>query len=80
MRCVVYARLKPLAFHFSCHGNCTKKRDRLILPAFVSSRVYIINTGSNPKAPSIFKVNIIVIAVYYHPCSIQAVSCISLVN
>lgn len=40
----------------SCHGDCSKKRNRLILPALVSSRVYIIDTGSNPKAPSIFKV------------------------
>lgn len=55
---LVHACLNTKQFHFSCHGDCSKKRNRLILPALVSSRVYVIDTGSNPKAPSIFKVHL----------------------
>ena len=41
---------------YSCFGDATKKRNRLILPCLVSSRVYVVDTGTNPKAPSIAKV------------------------
>lgn len=31
-------------------------RDKLILPALGSDRIYIVDTGKNPRAPSIHKV------------------------
>lgn len=40
----------------SCFGDATKKRNRLILPSIVSTRVYVVDTGTNPRAPSIHKV------------------------
>ena len=40
----------------SCFGDASKKRNRLILPSMFSSRVYVIDTGTNPKAPSLSKV------------------------
>ncbi|XP_029436590.1 methanethiol oxidase isoform X1 [Rhinatrema bivittatum] len=39
----------------SCHGDPTKKRDRLILPCLISSRVYVIDVGTDPRAPRIHK-------------------------
>uniref|UniRef100_T1IVY0 Methanethiol oxidase n=1 Tax=Strigamia maritima TaxID=126957 RepID=T1IVY0_STRMM len=39
-----------------CFGDKTKCRDRLIMPCLNSDRIYIIDTKTNPKAPSIFKV------------------------
>ncbi|XP_039284376.1 methanethiol oxidase isoform X2 [Nilaparvata lugens] len=39
----------------SCHGDSSKKRDKLVLPALGSDRIYIIDVA-NPKAPTIFKV------------------------
>eukprot|EP00731_Ephydatia_muelleri_P017382 Em0010g480a len=40
----------------SRHGDCKRERNRLILPALVSSRIYVIDTCSNPRAPSLVKV------------------------
>ncbi|XP_063952516.1 methanethiol oxidase-like [Lytechinus pictus] len=38
----------------SCFGDDTKYRNRLILPALYSSRVYVIDTGTDPRRPGIF--------------------------
>ncbi|XP_077176346.1 methanethiol oxidase-like [Paroedura picta] len=40
----------------SCFGDTTKKRNRLILPCFGSSRIYVVDTGTDPKAPRLHKV------------------------
>ncbi|XP_039219476.1 methanethiol oxidase-like isoform X2 [Crotalus tigris] len=40
----------------SCFGDPTKKRNRLVLPGFNSSRIYIVDTETDPKAPCLFKV------------------------
>lgn len=40
----------------SCFGDSSKKRNRLILPSLVSSRVYAIDTGTDPRAPTIHQV------------------------
>jgi len=36
----------------SCHGDCSKTRDKLILPALGSSRIYVVDV-SNSRAPKI---------------------------
>ncbi|XP_033836633.1 methanethiol oxidase [Periophthalmus magnuspinnatus] len=38
----------------SCFGDASKRRNRLILPALISSRIYVIDT-SQPRAPRIHK-------------------------
>ncbi|XP_065841568.1 methanethiol oxidase-like [Oscarella lobularis] len=43
-------------FGFSCHGDVSRRRDKLILPSLKSTRVYVIDTGTNERAPTIFKV------------------------
>ncbi|NXD32069.1 SBP1A oxidase, partial [Spelaeornis formosus] len=40
----------------SCHGDATKSRDFLILPCLVSSRIYIVDVASDPRAPRLHKV------------------------
>ncbi|XP_010139441.1 PREDICTED: selenium-binding protein 1 [Buceros rhinoceros silvestris] len=40
----------------SCFGDATKSRNRLILPSLISSRVYVVDVGTNPRAPSIHKI------------------------
>ncbi|KAL7978010.1 hypothetical protein Chor_004997 [Crotalus horridus] len=40
----------------SCFGDPTKKRNRLVLPGFNSSRIYVVDTGTDPQAPCLFKV------------------------
>jgi selenium-binding protein 1 len=40
----------------SCFGDSTKKRNRLILPAIGSNRVYIIDVGTNEREPRFFKI------------------------
>ncbi|XP_077177122.1 methanethiol oxidase-like [Paroedura picta] len=40
----------------SCFGDTTKKRNRLILPCFGSSRIYVVDTGTDPMAPRLHKV------------------------
>ena len=41
---------------FSCFGDSSKMRNKLILPSMVSSRVYVVDTGSDPLAPKLAKV------------------------
>jgi len=40
----------------SCHGEKDKVRQYLILPGLESDRIYIVDTRTNPKAPSIHKI------------------------
>ncbi|XP_053559843.1 methanethiol oxidase-like isoform X1 [Bombina bombina] len=40
----------------SCFGEPSKSRNKLILPSLVSSRVYVIDVGTDPRAPRIHKV------------------------
>ncbi|XP_066464972.1 methanethiol oxidase [Eleutherodactylus coqui] len=40
----------------SCFGDSTKVRDKLILPCLISSRVYVVDVGTDPRAPRIHKV------------------------
>jgi len=40
----------------SCFGDATKKRNRLILPSLISSRIYVVDVGTDPRAPRLFKV------------------------
>ncbi|XP_061699653.1 methanethiol oxidase isoform X1 [Syngnathoides biaculeatus] len=39
----------------SCFGDASKKRDRLILPALISSRVYVVDVGTDPRKPRLHK-------------------------
>ncbi|XP_076271641.1 methanethiol oxidase-like [Rhynchophorus ferrugineus] len=41
----------------SCHGSsqCCK-RDKLVLPSLVSNRIFIVDTGKTPRAPSFHKI------------------------
>ncbi|NXC22594.1 SBP1 oxidase, partial [Corythaeola cristata] len=40
----------------SCFGDATKKRNRLILPSLISSRIYVVDVGTDLRAPRLFKV------------------------
>jgi selenium-binding protein 1 len=40
----------------SCHGDPLKTRQFLILPSLTTSNVFVVDTLSDPKAPSLFKV------------------------
>ncbi|XP_068108549.1 methanethiol oxidase [Hyperolius riggenbachi] len=40
----------------SCFGDVTKVRNKLILPCLISSRVYVVDVGTDRKAPRIHKV------------------------
>uniref|UniRef100_A0A8C5SJF8 Methanethiol oxidase n=1 Tax=Laticauda laticaudata TaxID=8630 RepID=A0A8C5SJF8_LATLA len=40
----------------SCFGDTTKRRNRLVLPCLNTSRIYVVDTGTDPQAPSLFKV------------------------
>ncbi|XP_050295060.1 methanethiol oxidase isoform X2 [Anthonomus grandis grandis] len=41
----------------SCHGKTgCAKRDKLILPALLSNRIFVVDVGKNPKAPFMYKV------------------------
>ncbi|KAE9587846.1 putative transcription factor WD40-like family [Lupinus albus] len=40
----------------SCHGDPSAQRRFLIAPALVSGRIYVFDTKTNPKAPSLHKV------------------------
>ncbi len=37
----------------SCHGDSSRARSILVLPALASGRVYGVDTASNPRAPSL---------------------------
>uniref|UniRef100_A0A667Z3J8 Methanethiol oxidase n=1 Tax=Myripristis murdjan TaxID=586833 RepID=A0A667Z3J8_9TELE len=39
----------------SCFGDATKKRNRLILPSLISSRVYVVDVGTDPRQPRLHK-------------------------
>ncbi|XP_028280875.1 methanethiol oxidase isoform X2 [Parambassis ranga] len=39
----------------SCFGDASKKRNRLILPSLISSRIYVVDVGTDPRAPKIHK-------------------------
>lgn len=40
----------------SCYGDATRSRSRLIVPALGSSRIYVVDTATNPRKPKIDKV------------------------
>ncbi|XP_010905138.1 selenium-binding protein 1 [Elaeis guineensis] len=40
----------------SCHGDPSAVRRFLILPSLLSSRIYVVDTATNPRAPSLHKV------------------------
>ncbi|KAG4179826.1 hypothetical protein ERO13_A10G128900v2 [Gossypium hirsutum] len=40
----------------SCHGDPSADRRFLILPSLLSGRIYVVDTKTNPKAPSLHKV------------------------
>lgn len=40
----------------SCFDDAAKKRNFLILPSLISSRIYVVDVGTNPRAPKIHKV------------------------
>ncbi|KAM6565351.1 hypothetical protein CsatA_024479 [Cannabis sativa] len=40
----------------SCHGDPSADRCFLIVPGLFSGRIYVVNTKTNPKAPSLHKV------------------------
>lgn len=35
----------------SCFDDASKKRNRLILPSLISSRIYVVDVGTDPRAP-----------------------------
>lgn len=39
----------------SCFGDSTKSRNKLVLPSLISSRVYVVDVGSEPRAPKMHK-------------------------
>lgn len=42
----------------SCFGDATKSRNRLILPSLISSRIYVVDVGTDARAPRIHKVSL----------------------
>jgi len=40
----------------SCFGDKTKRRNKMILPCLTSDNIYVVDTGTNARAPSIHKV------------------------
>ncbi|XP_055648232.1 methanethiol oxidase-like isoform X3 [Falco peregrinus] len=40
----------------SCFGDATKKRNCLILPSLISSRIYVVDVGTDSRAPRIRKI------------------------
>lgn len=41
----------------SCFDDASKKRNRLILPSLISSRIYVLDVGTDPRAPRLHKVH-----------------------
>ncbi|NP_001087138.1 methanethiol oxidase [Xenopus laevis] len=39
----------------SCYGDSSKVRNKLILPCLISSRVYVVDVGTDPRAPRLHK-------------------------
>ena len=42
----------------SCYTDPSKSRSRLILPCLESSRIYVVDTATDPRAPRIDKVSV----------------------
>ncbi|XP_027717373.1 methanethiol oxidase [Vombatus ursinus] len=40
----------------SCFGDSSKSRTKLILPSLISSRIYVVDVDSNPRAPKLHKI------------------------
>ncbi|XP_050405614.2 methanethiol oxidase [Patella vulgata] len=40
----------------SCHGDSSKARNRLIMPCLNSDRIYVVDTGTDERAPRMHKV------------------------
>ncbi|KAM9110831.1 methanethiol oxidase isoform 3-T3 [Megaptera novaeangliae] len=40
----------------SCFGDSTKSRTKLLLPSLISSRIYVVDVGTEPRAPKLHKV------------------------
>ncbi|NXM35562.1 SBP1A oxidase, partial [Oxyruncus cristatus] len=40
----------------SCFGDASKSRNLLILPSLISSRIYVVDVGTDPRAPRLHKV------------------------
>ncbi|NWI80734.1 SBP1 oxidase, partial [Dryoscopus gambensis] len=40
----------------SCHGDPGRRRNRLVLPSLISSRIYVVDVGTEPRAPRLHKV------------------------
>lgn len=39
----------------SCYGDSTKARTKLVLPCLISSRIYVVDVGTEPRAPKLHK-------------------------
>lgn len=39
----------------SCYGDSSKARSKLVLPCLISSRVYVVDVGTEPRAPKLHK-------------------------
>ncbi|TRY86384.1 hypothetical protein DNTS_012149 [Danionella cerebrum] len=39
----------------SCYDDPSKRRNRLILPSLISSRIYVVDVGTDPRAPQLHK-------------------------
>lgn len=39
----------------SCYGDPTKSRSKLVLPCLISSRIYVVDVGTEPRAPKLHK-------------------------
>lgn len=42
----------------SCYDDASKTRNRLILPSLISSRIYVVDVGTDARAPRLHKVHI----------------------
>uniref|UniRef100_A0A8C1JLI5 Methanethiol oxidase n=1 Tax=Cyprinus carpio TaxID=7962 RepID=A0A8C1JLI5_CYPCA len=42
----------------SCYDDPSKRRNRLILPSLISSRIYVVDVGTDPRAPRLHKVHL----------------------
>lgn len=42
----------------SCYDDPSKRRNRLILPSLMSSRIYVVDVGTDPRAPRLHKVHL----------------------
>lgn len=39
----------------SCYGDRSKARSKLVLPSLISSRLYVVDVGTEPRAPRLHK-------------------------